>query len=142
MPVKARPLLDRLLARVVQSPTGCWLLTGHRMKNGYARTSVSTHGGPRSLLAHRVAYALFIGSIPEGMTIDHLCCVKHCINPTQLEPVLNRENSGRYWRTVLTFGCGHPRTPENRRYDGLGCLICARALKRRRYWERKGQMAS
>jgi HNH endonuclease len=108
-------------------------MTTYRMKNGYTFTSV----GPRKILAHRASYELFIGPIAPGLTVDHTCRVKHCVNPTHLEPVSSQENKDRYWRTLGQFRCGHPRTPENRRSDGLGCRLCALAVKQRQYRARK-----
>ena len=45
--------------------------------------------------AHRAAYALDVGPIPEGLTIDHLCRVRHCVRPDHLEPVTQAENTRR-----------------------------------------------
>jgi hypothetical protein len=46
-------------------------------------------------LAHRVVYEEAVGPIPEGLTIDHLCKTKDCVNPEHLEPVEWRENAYR-----------------------------------------------
>lgn len=46
-------------------------------------------------LAHRVAYEFENGPIPDGLTIDHLCRVKRCVNPAHLEAVTGRENTRR-----------------------------------------------
>ena len=43
-------------------------------------------------LAHRFAYETFVGPIPEGLTIDHLCRIRHCVNPEHLEAVTDRVN--------------------------------------------------
>ena len=42
--------------------------------------------------AHRVAYMLLIGDTPDGLVADHLCRVRHCVNPWHLEFVTNKEN--------------------------------------------------
>lgn len=68
--------------------SGCWIWTGEILRNGYGRVS---HRGLR-WLAHRASYTLYVGHIPAGLTIDHLCKVKSCINPSHLEPVTHREN--------------------------------------------------
>jgi hypothetical protein len=47
------------------------------------------------VLAHRWAYEHFIGPIPAGLEIDHLCRVRHCVNPAHLEPVTKSENRRR-----------------------------------------------
>jgi len=46
-------------------------------------------------LAHRFAYEQFIGPIPSGLTVDHLCFERRCVNPGHLEAVTNEENARR-----------------------------------------------
>jgi hypothetical protein len=45
--------------------------------------------------AHRFAYLEFVGPIPDGLVLDHLCRNKKCVNPDHLEPVTNAENLRR-----------------------------------------------
>jgi hypothetical protein len=72
--------------------TGCLLWTAYIDRSGYGRF----HGEPgRAVLAHRYAYEEWIGPIPEGMHLDHLCRVRRCVNPWHLEVVTPYEN---YWR--------------------------------------------
>jgi hypothetical protein len=66
----------------------CWKWTAWKIKNGYGR--VQMKDGPK--LAHRAVYELLVGSIPEGLTLDHLCRNRICVNPQHLEPVSMREN--------------------------------------------------
>ena len=42
--------------------------------------------------AHRISYEMAWGEIPFGLEIDHLCCVKLCVNPAHLEAVTHEEN--------------------------------------------------
>lgn len=70
----------------------CWEWTAYRDRDGYGITNAAAFGTPR---AHRVAYALLIGPIPDGMQLDHLCRNRSCVNPDHLEPVTNRENQRR-----------------------------------------------
>lgn len=84
-------LLDRLRERTEVHPSGCWLWTGGLAANGYGRLSVDG----RLTYAHRAAYEIHVGPIPDDLTIDHLCMVRRCINPDHLEPVTRAENSRR-----------------------------------------------
>lgn len=42
--------------------------------------------------AHVVVYEVYKGKVPDGLDLDHLCKVRHCVNPDHLEPVTRREN--------------------------------------------------
>lgn len=75
----------------------CWLWLGATQNRGYGRfyTGVGKrgkHGSGGMSLAHRVAYELIVGSIPDDQTIDHLCFNKRCVNPSHLEVVPERVN--------------------------------------------------
>lgn len=85
---------DRTMAlidarRAIDPHTGCWLWTGRVGSSGYGR--VHRKYGVQ-VQAHRFVYEAFRGPIPEGMSIDHLCRVRRCVNPDHLEPVTIREN--------------------------------------------------
>lgn len=69
----------------------CWVWTGWTDRDGYGALDV----GGKFTRAHRFAYEELVGPIPEGLTIDHLCRVKHCVNPAHLEPVTAEENTRR-----------------------------------------------
>lgn len=69
----------------------CWLWTGSLHSLGYARLGVD---GER-VYVHRYSYELANGAIPDGLTIDHLCRVRHCVNPDHLEAVTLAENLRR-----------------------------------------------
>lgn len=85
-------LAERFWAKVDRSdPAGCWIWVGTRLVGGYGKLQYRK----RQLLAHRVAYELVRGPIPDGLVIDHLCRVRHCVNPDHLEVVESRENTRR-----------------------------------------------
>lgn len=69
---------------------GCWRF-GNVDHKGYGLVHFEAH----LRLAHRVAYELFVGPIPAGLDIDHLCTVRACCNPAHLEPVTRKENIRR-----------------------------------------------
>ncbi len=81
----------RFWRKFVTSDTGCWLWTGPLTRKGYGRFKVAD----KPIQAHRWAYAYLRGPIPEGLTIDHLCRMRHCVNPRHMEVVTSRENTLR-----------------------------------------------
>lgn len=67
----------------VQRTETCWLWTGSLDWSGYGHFWRSG----TLMLAHRWAYEHFTGEVPKGYQIDHLCRVRHCVNPSHLEAV-------------------------------------------------------
>jgi hypothetical protein len=69
----------------------CWPWGGGRSTGGYGRF----FDGGKGVQAHRFAYEMLVGPIPDGLDLDHLCRVRHCVNPSHLEPVTRSENLRR-----------------------------------------------
>lgn len=112
-----------------------WRWGGAIDPTGYGRISVNG----RMLYVHRYAYELFVGPIPEGYQIDHLCRVRDCWRPSHLEAVTQRENLLRgegfpgiaHRKTHCKWG--HEFTPENTLLSKTGlrnCRECNRAYSR------------
>lgn len=129
----------RFWSKVDKTET-CWLWTGKLDRVGYGdRTIGPGHDNAHRDFPHRIAYRLFVGPIPDGHEIDHLCRVRHCLRPDHLEVVTHAENMARgTWATAKTCRAGHPFSEENVYLDPKGRRIC-RACNRernRRYRER------
>jgi len=90
----------RILANTIPNEYGCaeWQLA--RDKKGYGRIKV----GGRLLLAHRVAYELFMGEIPLGFDVCHTCDNPGCVNiahlfvGTRSENMVDCVKKDRCWR--------------------------------------------
>lgn len=83
---------SRFWGKVDKTDT-CWLWTAATQDNGYGSFFIGRVGGRvRLARAHRFAYELAAGPIPDGLVIDHLCRVRNCVNPDHLEAVSNKEN--------------------------------------------------
>lgn len=131
-----RLAVERFMAKVTRNPDGCWLWEGGTTGPGYGRFFLSG----ATVLPHRFAYEQFVGPIPDGLQIDHLCRNPNCVNPDHLEPVTARMNvrrgvspaalnaaknyckNGHEFDTVNTYV-----TPDGRRQ----CRVCRDEASRR-----------
>lgn len=127
----------------------CWLWTANRWSDGYGVFHIKKDGRKTTIGAHIWSYRSSIGPFTDGLTLDHLCRVRHCVRPSHLEPVSSRENilRGTSWSAInarLT-NCrrGHPFDDANTYVDGTSrvCRECRRLAARRRYAERKTEVS-
>lgn len=112
---KPQPLDDRLMRHArFDFDTGCIEWTACVDPDGYGRIKVDG----QTRMAHRVAYEMFVGPIPEGLHLDHLCRNRKCINPHHLDPVSSLVNTRR--------GAGHgseTHCPQGHEYSGANLRI-------------------
>ena len=111
----------------------CMLWAGYKNTIGYGQLFQRLDGVEYRYYAHRLIYELYKGKIPEGLVIDHLCRVRHCVNPDHLEAVTARVNTLRGEGVTVNTRkshCpeGHPYTPENTQRFGKSewrrCRTC------------------
>ncbi len=140
-------VLVRLRSKIdVRGPDDCWPWLDST-RDGYGRFRLRG----KKVQAHRLAYVLLVGPVPDGLLLDHTChntdetcnlgseCPhRRCCNPAHLEPVTHRMNTLRGHsvtaRHAVKTHCpqGHPYSGENliiyrgRRY----CRVCQDAHKR------------
>jgi len=87
--------LKRFIAAIkVNSETQCWMWTAGKSRQGYGKFAVGGRrvNGGQDWWAHRWAYAVFVGPIPEGMTVHHECGNTSCCNPQHLRIVTREGN--------------------------------------------------
>jgi hypothetical protein len=71
--------------------TGCWVWTASEDGNGYGCYGFQG----RLVKAHIAAYLMYVGPVPCGLELDHVCRRKLCVNPAHLDPVTHLENMRR-----------------------------------------------
>lgn len=138
---------DEILRRafekhVMRDLNGCWRWVGPKSKTGYGKVMITVS-------AHRLAYLLKHGSIPEGLVLDHQCNEKICCNPDHLKPVSNWENIMRGHGLAAanakkkTCPAGHVYNPKNTAWTGRHryCKACKRRKALARYYKLKSKGA-
>lgn len=140
------PWPANLLERSEPQPNGCVHFTGATSPSGYG--NVFVEGSSRR--AHRAAYELFVGPIPDGLTIDHLChndddtcpggplCLhRRCVNPTHLAPKSIADNTAASPKSVGSINAakthcihGHPFDEDNTARRSNGHRQCKACWKR------------
>jgi hypothetical protein len=81
--------------------SGCWLWTGRVSTAGYGVLAAGVAGARNNEFAHRFAWRMHFGEIPEGMFILHRCDVRCCVNPDHLrigDHQSNRSDMAKRWR--------------------------------------------
>ena len=131
----------RRLESMFTRTDGCWEWTGRKNAGGYGMICWNKRETP----AHRVVYEQEVGPIPAGLVIDHLCRVRHCMNPAHMEIVTIGQNTlrgvGPSAVNARSTHCkrGHPFDEANtihRSDGGRRCRTCKWMLRVRRANER------
>lgn len=126
---------------------GCWISTYSIASHGYSQIGWKAEATRHMVLGHRASWAHVNGQVPMGMTLDHTCKVRRCVNPAHLRLLPNFENARRNQGDDWEFGTcrnGHPNTEledVSRPTKGGGarvgvqCRTCARDWRKR--WEER-----
>ena len=133
------PFEDDKFWSKVEFTNACWLWKG--ATNGkYGVYGKWKDGKSWNRYAHRVSWAETNGRvIPDGMTIDHLCFNKLCVNPGHLDCVTHTVNVRRAAARITHCPQGHEYTEENTRWytqpktgwTSKRCKMCDRLSKRK-----------
>ena len=125
--------------------SGCWIWMAGLARNGYGQTS-ENH---KTKFAHRMAWKLYRGEIPDGLFVLHKCDIKCCVNPDHLYLGTQKDNIRDVLERMPHVFTGMPRRKvckyghELRYMPNQGrqvCPTCQREKCRIKYWRRKEQM--
>lgn len=140
--MKTTPPIVRFERKFIVAPSGHWIWTASTLPSGYGQMDKK--------YAHRLSYEFYVGPIPEGLVIDHLCRVRNCVNPAHLQPVTQQINMerGRAVQAVKRSNArrgaerthcpqNHEYTEENTRYETKGNGNVIRRCKTCRFNQRQ-----
>jgi excisionase family DNA binding protein len=128
---------ERFWLHTQELENGCIEWRGHVRQSGYGLFCASGFRPVTMVHAHRYAYSLAFGKIPDGWHVHHICGNRRCVNPEHLQALGVPEHAaieGAKKRNKPFCINGHPRTPETVRetVSGLrGCRLCKQEAERK-----------
>ena len=143
-------IITRFETKFVKTPNACWEWLGWTV-HGYGVFDMpQIKGQPRhKVRAHRFSYELYVGPIPEGLDLDHLCKNRICVNPDHLEPVTRKENLMRAPGNVCYENTNKTKCPAGHDYNEINtyryangdrkCRICDKVRKNKQWQVKKDQ---
>lgn len=111
--------LERFFSNV-EDLDGCWVWTKALTADGYAPFWLTSTALVR---AHRWIYELLVAEIPDGLVLDHLCRVRHCVNPWHLEVVTFGENTRRGLAAVTSWCAGKTHCHQGHAFDKANTYV-------------------
>jgi len=111
------PPEERFWAMVTKTDD-CWLWTGGNDGRGYGRFEIRRRSYDGTIpaitrMAHRYAYELLVGPIPDGCELDHVCEVRNCVRPDHVDPVTKQEHARRTRMRKTHCKRGHELAGDN-----------------------------
>lgn len=123
-------VIDRFISKLENGPNGCILSTYSTGSHGYSQVGWVENSQRTMVLGHRLAWEVFMGPIPSGMTIDHICHNRRCVNLAHLR-LLSLPDNARGNGQIDKTHCpsGHPYSGSNLYLDPKGYRRCRECMK-------------